>query len=163
MKKSHLPSECITGEAFNKDGEMIYEGGMVDYIDRCSADYMSLLELQDWVEKLGYHVPVAFHYKPVVVFGMNAFEQLMTDQDVIKMAYEVDWVKRIQDSYITDIDEPLAVDTSQWLNYAGDNDAEDDGEAVDGESDDGKYAALQDDENLHDVQVDDEIMDSSMK
>ena len=79
------------------------------------------------------------------------------------MAYEVDWVKRIQDLYISVIDEPPVIDTSQWLNYTGDDDDEDDGEAGDGESNDSKYATPQDDENLHDVQVDDEIIDYSMK
>ncbi|GMN38861.1 hypothetical protein TIFTF001_008091 [Ficus carica] len=63
-------------------------------------------------------------------------------------------LERIQDLYITVIDEPPAVDICRWLNYVGDD------EAGDGESDDGKYAVPQDDENLHDVQVDDEIIDS---
>ena len=44
------------------------------------------------------------------------------------MAYEVDWVKRIQDLYIRVVDELPKVDISRWLNYAGDDEVEVDGE-----------------------------------
>ena len=64
---------------------------------------------------------------------MNAFAKLMIDQDAKKMAYEVDWVKRIQDLYITVVDELPEVDISQWQNYVGEDEAEVDGEAGDGE------------------------------
>ena len=45
------------------NGNLHYVNGHVVYFDHCDIDYMSMLELEDFAERLGYEEHVSFHYR----------------------------------------------------------------------------------------------------
>ena len=60
---------------------MQYVNGHVDYFDHCDIDYMSMLELEDFVERLGYEENVSFRYR-VSAANVRVLED---DMDVMSL------------------------------------------------------------------------------
>ncbi|RXH86773.1 hypothetical protein DVH24_022046 [Malus domestica] len=66
--------------------EDFYVGGKVDFFDYCDKDFMSLLEVDDMVEELGYeNVFMSYQYRIPGMEIRNGMKPLMTHSDVINM------------------------------------------------------------------------------
>ena len=56
-----------------------------DYFDFCTGDFMSMIELQDFAERLGYEEKMFFWYKVEGDGSVGSFEKLDNDIDVFGM------------------------------------------------------------------------------
>ncbi|RXH75872.1 hypothetical protein DVH24_042659 [Malus domestica] len=66
--------------------EDFYVEGKVDFFDYCDNDFMSLLEVDNMVEELGYgNVFMSYQYRIPGMEIRNGMKPLMTDLDVINM------------------------------------------------------------------------------
>ena len=61
------------GQIVEVNGKQEYEGGMVDYFDKCDVDCISMLELEDFAERLGYEGNAIFTYRVVGVSFLGSF------------------------------------------------------------------------------------------
>ena len=57
----------------------------IEYFDFCRCDFMSLLELNDFAERLGYGQKVEIFYKVQGSGTLGSFEMLENDMDVFRM------------------------------------------------------------------------------
>ncbi|RXI02320.1 hypothetical protein DVH24_026850 [Malus domestica] len=66
--------------------EDFYVGGKMDFFDYCDKDFMSLLEVGNMVEELGYgNIFISYQYRIPGMEIQNGLKPLMTDSDVINM------------------------------------------------------------------------------
>ena len=66
--------------------EDFYVGGNEDFFDYCDKDFMSLLEVDNIVEELGYgNIFMSYQYRFLGMEIRNGLKPLMTDSDVINM------------------------------------------------------------------------------
>ncbi|KAB2628859.1 hypothetical protein D8674_033654 [Pyrus ussuriensis x Pyrus communis] len=73
--------------------EDFYVGGNEDFFDYCDKDFMSLLEVDNIVEELGYgNIFMSYQYRFLGMEIRNGLKPLMTDSDVINMS-----VKEVHD------------------------------------------------------------------
>ena len=63
------------------NGNLQYVNGHVDYFDHCDIDHMSMLELEDFAERLGYKEHISFHYR-VSAANVRVLED---DMDVMSL------------------------------------------------------------------------------
>ena len=63
------------------NGNLQYVNCHVDYFDHCDIDHMSMLELEDFAERLGYKEHVSFHYR-VSAANVRVLED---DMDVMSL------------------------------------------------------------------------------
>ena len=78
------------GQIVEVNGKQEYEGGVVDYFDKCDVDDMSMLEIEDFAERLGYEGNFIFIYRVVGVSFVGYFKSLEDDMDVLAMVADIE-------------------------------------------------------------------------
>ena len=69
-----------------KLNEVFYVGRKVDFFDLCDKDFMSLIDINNMVEELGYgNVFMSYQYRILGIEIRNGLKPLITDFDVINM------------------------------------------------------------------------------
>ena len=63
------------------NGNLQYVNGQVEYFDQCDVDYISMMELEDFVERLRYEENVTLHYR-VSAINVRVLED---DMDVMAL------------------------------------------------------------------------------
>ena len=63
------------------NGNLQYVNGHVEYFDQCDVDYISMMELEDFVERLRYEENVTLHYR-VSAINVRVLED---DMDVMAL------------------------------------------------------------------------------
>ncbi|XP_058209538.1 uncharacterized protein LOC131322289 [Rhododendron vialii] len=88
-----------------------YEGGSIAYVDNCSRDTISLLEVGDLVEQLGYTGMINYYYVMTGRTINNGLKMLLTDKDVLDRIDQLP-PSRVVDIYVEPIS-PLAMMQTQ--------------------------------------------------
>ena len=97
------------GEIYVVDNAAKYQHGEVEYFDFCGKDFVSLIELQDFAERLGYEKNVSFYYKVNGSGSIGSFELLDNDMDVFGMVSEVG-EDRVAELFMVVQPKPLKLD-----------------------------------------------------
>ncbi|XP_058209741.1 uncharacterized protein LOC131322424 [Rhododendron vialii] len=88
-----------------------YEVGSIVYVDNCNHDTISLLEVGDLVEQLGYMGMINYYYVMTGRTINNGLKMLLTDKDVLDMIDQLP-PSRVVDLYVEPIS-PLAMMETQ--------------------------------------------------
>ncbi|KAL2466372.1 Uncharacterized protein Adt_42223 [Abeliophyllum distichum] len=77
------------GYFFTKDGNTVYEGGKVDYIDNCYANYFSTFTLDRVMNVMKIPLPMGYSYKRSRLNLNHGLMRLATDQHVAEMLEDI--------------------------------------------------------------------------
>ena len=80
-----------------------YKRGEVHFFE-CNVDEMSMLELEDMTEKLGWKDNIKFKYKIPRVPMCNGMKELSKDQHVLDLTKYISGKQKVIDVYIEDCD-----------------------------------------------------------
>ena len=97
------------GQFVEHNGRIEYDGGQVDYFHYCHTDYMSLLELDNFADILGYEEKVTYKYRIGLPTHIEAYKDLVVDMDVLAMVSLVSRDKVVEMYMVVPI-KPLASD-----------------------------------------------------
>ncbi|KAG5556147.1 hypothetical protein RHGRI_006689 [Rhododendron griersonianum] len=87
-----------------------YEGGSIAYVDNCNRDTVSLLEVGDLVEQLGYTGMINYYYVMTGRTINNGLKMLLSDKDVLDMIDQLP-PSRVVDIYIEPVSPLLMMQT----------------------------------------------------
>lgn len=73
-----------SGALKETQGILRYSGGKVSFIDWLSKDYISLLDLNDLADKLGYDVPINFYHKIDGGDNGGSFVVILNDKQLVE-------------------------------------------------------------------------------
>ena len=90
------------GGVFVKEPYWGYKGGEVHFFDQCNVDEISMLELEDMAEKLGWKENVKFKYKIPRVPMSKGIKELSKDLHVMEMTKYIAGKQMVIDVYIED-------------------------------------------------------------
>ena len=71
------------GALAETDGIVSYVKGEVGFVDWVSRDYLSLLDLDDVAEKLGYSMPMNYYFKKQGEHNVDSYVQIKNDQKLM--------------------------------------------------------------------------------
>lgn len=115
--EGYFSIQIFHGGKFVHTPRLRYEGGSSVYVDDCHEDKISLLDIADLVEKLGYVGMINYYYVMTRKTLKKGLKMLFSDADVLDMIAQLP-PSKVVDLYIEPIN-PIDILQTQQSSYHG--------------------------------------------